>query len=205
MSPEEKVTKRMIGDGTYGQIIKVLTEAERMSMSAVTQPKLPRGNYMNKLGGMIDQTASLIAPYTPCKAGCSACCHMAVTITEAEAQRIAKATGLPYETLEPCTLEMAESGELERRRLEAIAKYTTHACPFLMDNKCSIYEVRPTPCRLYHTIHTDNSLCQHDGQEHLIPAINLMTLEIASVAPNMNTPFGDIREFFPNVYQGALK
>ena len=86
-----------------------------------------------------------------CKAGCSWCCfqpvfalthellvineYMHKNFTPDEIDEVRRKTYAKYEKTEG--LDYDETIKI------------THACPFLMNNKCSIYPVRPLACRIY--------------------------------------------------------
>lgn len=81
-----------------------------------------------------------------CTKGCSACCHIHVTITKPEAALLvayAAELGLP---IDPERLQrQADHGSLEQwRKLPAAER----ACVFLgPDGACQVYEHRPSACR----------------------------------------------------------
>jgi hypothetical protein len=82
----------------------------------------------------LDDLAKYIAP-TPCKKGCSSCCHYAVSISEVEVQFIEQVA--------------------KKKRLKvagAPGNFTGQPCPFLMNGACSIYTARPYSCRRHHSL-----------------------------------------------------
>jgi Fe-S-cluster containining protein len=126
----------------------------------------------------------------PCKAGCSSCCHMATNVTLREAQDIAKASG---RALTIPTATMTDD--------EAIAAFEGTPCPFLVDNKCSVYASRPFSCRAHYSVDRDNLLCKVvPGSSILAPTfnnqqfalLNALTYERADLLQ-----YADIREYFP--------
>ena len=88
----------------------------------------------------------LVHELSPCKLGCTACCHTQVSVTDDEAQLLVK---------------LIEDGvEVNRERLSKQAavgndsaaffklKYQDRKCIFLRDSgACSVYEDRPSVCR----------------------------------------------------------
>jgi hypothetical protein len=83
----------------------------------------------------IDSALSAI-PKFECKPGCSECCGP-VMMSRLEWQRICDRLG--------CTPE-GDLGTLD--------------CPMLKDGRCSVYDIRPTICRLFGAI-KDKLLCPH--------------------------------------------
>jgi Fe-S-cluster containining protein len=100
--------------------------------------------------------------YACCK-GCSTCCSQNVTITALEGEDILRYI-LREDMVDQFATALLQAGELSR------PKFTTNdfakacldgsdvdpeivtnegACPFLQDNICSIYPVRPFSCRLF--------------------------------------------------------
>jgi Fe-S-cluster containining protein len=88
----------------------------------------------------------LVQQYSPCKVGCSACCHTQVSVTSDEAELL--------------TQKIMEGVEINLERLERQAsvseetstfyqlKYDDRACVFLDDSgACTVYEDRPSVCR----------------------------------------------------------
>ena len=101
-----------------------------------------------------------IAPLAACKSGCSACCHTPVMLLASEAKVIANELGVALKLV-----------PLERRNLPAPSfRGEGHACLFLKNDACSIYETsRPLACRTLYNLDKDSYLCQHREQSNLVP------------------------------------
>jgi len=82
-----------------------------------------------------------------CSNGCSACCHQLVLCNPFEVFIIAQhllSTKADHQ-IDDIERKLSEISELA---LNPEARYGRHApCPLLVDNCCSIYERRPSPCR----------------------------------------------------------
>ena len=88
---------------------------------------------------------------TPCKSGCSHCCNIQVDVSD---------------------LEMLIIKKNAKKQIKKAAKGRVigEPCPFLIDNKCSIYEFRPFVCRRHQVFTPTNELCKEEadiGQELL--------------------------------------
>jgi Fe-S-cluster containining protein len=69
---------------------------------------------------------------------CANCCKtMTPTFTKADITRISAHLGMSTKNFKDKWLKKDESGEWVN---------TTQPCQFLVDNKCSVYEVRPADC-----------------------------------------------------------
>ena len=93
--------------------------------------------------------AAQVGPVPDCRAGCAYCCHVRVEATDPEifyiARRVRKWPAAQLADLlaklRGCVAEQrAGSGD------------TRQACAFLVDERCSIYEVRPASCRKAHSL-----------------------------------------------------
>ena len=80
-------------------------------------------------------------PKFKCKEGCYDCCEM-ITMTRVE-----------WENIEPklCAAVSNEKGQVLASLL----------CPYINDGRCSIYENRPTICRLFGAVETPRLTCPH--------------------------------------------
>lgn len=96
-----------------------------------------------------------------CKAGCSACCHLAKI--DARAHEIfALAAWIKENFPEP---ELAALVARAKAHAEAVSGLSlaehlraVRPCPMLLDNRCSVHPARPGVCRIGHS--TDVSICQ---------------------------------------------
>lgn len=95
-----------------------------------------------------------------CKIKCAYCCYFKVEVKPIEIITIVKFIETNFSP--------EKTAELLKKAKENIAEFATldyetqvatnQACPFLEDNSCSIYEVRPGKCRNNHA--TDINLCK---------------------------------------------
>jgi hypothetical protein len=86
-----------------------------------------------------------------CKAGCTACCHIELEVSEDEAAlmiQYCQDNGIGID-LEYLTKQSATG----RKTFSELSR-----CVFLKDNLCSIYPVRPIACRK-HWVRSDPALC----------------------------------------------
>lgn len=148
-----------------------------------------------------------VAPHAACKDGCSACCYQPVSLTQQEAEVIAKETGAQLQT--PAAWST-----------EPVLQHIGQACPFLQDARCTIYQHRPMVCRLMFNMDADALLCQmvpgslshvpyadyKDHKEvyvraHLGRGKSHEAMQTALKALHM----ADLREFFPNGLRTTTK
>lgn len=88
----------------------------------------------------------LVKEYSPCKAGCSGCCHTQVSITEDEAHLLASLVegGLKIDHVRLQKQMKAANNSADFYKLS----YNDRKCVFLgSDNLCQAYNDRPSVCR----------------------------------------------------------
>lgn len=86
-----------------------------------------------------------------CKQGCSYCCHLRVSCYRIEAKAIAKhISTLPHwqkDIFFERIADYCKKTPTDKSKLLVL----NLPCPFLINSKCSIYEIRPFTCRQYHS------------------------------------------------------
>lgn len=89
-----------------------------------------------------------------CKAGCAHCCHQRVFATIPELLVIANhvRTTFAPEEREALKDRLATYSRGRSAYDESKPDSDRQACPFLIDNNCSIYDVRPFVCQRYHSM-----------------------------------------------------
>jgi|JI6StandDraft_1071083.scaffolds.fasta_scaffold95225_2 Fe-S-cluster containining protein len=149
-----------------------------------------------KLNDLADEISAALAKHTPCHEGCSSCCKMVTMVYEHEAERLANASGwkmrrLPY-SLPDVALQKAQ-------------RHVGKKCPFLIDNRCSVYADRPIICRLHNSLHKDESLCdvnapllQRIARPFFDPDYVEMPYHRLNLAHRPKEPWGAIHDFFPD-------
>ena len=95
-----------------------------------------------------------------CEEKCSYCCYFKVEVKTLEIITIVKFIEKNFtKEKTQILLNKAQENIDEFKTLTYETQVATNqACPFLIDNSCSIYEVRPEKCRSNHA--TDVSLCK---------------------------------------------
>ncbi|MDD4912345.1 MAG: YkgJ family cysteine cluster protein [Sideroxydans sp.] len=147
-----------------------------------------KGNPLTKLRALFEFMTTLygtVARYTPCKKGCTSCCHYPVSITDLEIEFIERGAGI--------------------KRAKQIRK-ATHPydapCPFLRNDSCSIYAHRPFVCRKHVTLTKTMHWCHPDrANTKEFPLLNFSEVNRvfdALVRETGATAFCDIREAFPS-------
>lgn len=170
----------------------------------VIQGQAPLARKYIMLKKITDEAMTHIAPLTPCEKGCSDCCYQAVPIPEHEARMLAEFTGraLNPAARQPNTLEHIL--DLQLNQPQRLLQNPT-PCPFLVDNKCSVYAVRPVQCRSHHVLHSDSSRCNLFRARDLgrpMPQVKFdisWADELAAVLLMQgDDPVADIRAWFPS-------
>lgn len=92
-----------------------------------------------------------------CKAGCSYCCYYKVEVKAHEMLVIHEhmQKNLASELNAQILASAKANAELIRTLIPKEHLSTNIKCPFLIENQCSIYEVRPFRCRSFHALKVD--------------------------------------------------
>lgn len=159
------------------------TEAVILGMGLVMRDRLADAGAENRAGAaaelaqsMLDRTLQKMpqSASVQCSRGCFYCCHSVVTVSAPEVFRIVRL--LSSEAPRPAALDKAAVIERAKARtrptMEAVLSLR-HPCPLLIDNECSVHEVRPMGCRQF--LSTDVAGCRSSfdkgvGQMPFIPA-----------------------------------
>lgn len=166
-----------------------MAEASQRSRQIVFLNASPRVK-LGKLYALADEYATLRQPHVACKQGCDSCCHMKIELTNVEAERIAKATGIFAQPLRISTNNPNN-------------KFAGIPCPFLKDHKCSIYDDRPLTCRGHASFDSDSYWC--DPERMLAVKLPMVSIGEALAVnqhiaqASVHPVIADIREFFPFV------
>lgn len=163
----------------------------RGALPALLDSPEPLDRKIIGLRRIADDAAKVIAPFTPCAKGCSACCHNPAIINELDAMLIAQATGTQAVTPKRI-FDVAAGPEV---RGEYLSHYAGVACAFLKDGICSIYAQRPMVCRVHHSLEDSRSGCDGGRQPQSVDLAEIFLGELRMVGPLMI--YADIREFFP--------
>jgi len=114
-----------------------------------------------------------------CHKGCATCCTQSVTMTTLEGQGIvaylaangrqaeldASAFQYPVNTTTRLTTNTFVGAHLKGKEVEEPAGWDMRPCPFLAENACTIYPVRPFGCRLFASL----ASCATNGAADMPP------------------------------------
>ncbi|TLX72415.1 YkgJ family cysteine cluster protein [Labilibacter sediminis] len=86
-----------------------------------------------------------------CSKGCKWCCFQPVYLTTQEAILINEFVLQSFDKAKLASLKSKAQKKLKKTKdlTEEGKQKIKHACPFLFENACSIYPVRPMACRIY--------------------------------------------------------
>jgi uncharacterized protein len=132
-----------IVDLTYIEQTSKANQQENLDFRAYVKADLDLSDY--SLHGIVRQATQEVWDHIDCRS-CANCCKTRHPVfSRTEVQRIAAYLGLTPAELRARYLEVDQE----------VAKYITRQlpCPFLKDNLCSIYDVRPSVCAGYPHLH----------------------------------------------------
>lgn len=134
-----------------------------------------------------------------CRRGCAHCCHIPVTISGVEAALIGRYIGRA--PARPGTSVRLDTFAALADAVAALQSLSTamapSPCPFLLEEACSIYEVRPMACRLLLNMDDDDLLCRRvPGQDIPVPYADSTALKALFLMAQPAAPLADIRSFF---------
>lgn len=143
---------------------------------------------LQKLWTLANRVNAAILPHTPCKAGCAECCRISVVLSDVEAQAIGKAIG-----------QKPRRVRAQASREQLVRQYFGHACTFLVENQCSIYDNRPLACRAHLSIADSAFFCDTaiPPEDSMVPEVDVMALMHGYASAFQRGIFADIRDFFP--------
>lgn len=188
------------------KILRLLREARDLATPAGPVPLRPRARRMLAI---TDDLASMVAPHAICKKGCSYCCRQAVTISTWEAQRIAAAINrIPANVDAVAAVPVDNAAQTREGTRDSVAdamqeaqdRYAGVACPFLKDDACTIYAVRPLGCRTHFNLGNDPAMCDtiaNPGEKFVNFNFKALWIAQAAMFIQADQQFADIREFFP--------
>lgn len=160
--------------------VKVINE-EKKFFKTNSKRNLRDTHKVRKIWELTDRINSYISKELICKPGCSGCCHNDVSLTEVEAKIISEYTGKKI------------------NHSEALRTTSHHGepCTFLINDSCSIYEVRPYVCRSHISLMDSAYWCQPSRSLNVkVPMFK--PSEIARLYLSMvnNHTVKDIRDWF---------
>ena len=190
---EESLSKKL--DELYGENPWMKPEVLSRLALRVSRENASQVSRRRQLVQMADRLNGALAPKAACKAGCSHCCSMTTMIYEHEAVAIAKFSGRAMRRVPRRRHDVA---------LEQALLHFGTPCPFLVDFKCSVYEVRPLLCRLHHSLNDDAAACDlavPADERKPVTSYDVDVIELPyHLLVNEQSkvePWGAIQEFFP--------
>jgi len=141
-----------------------------------------------------DLAGMAAAPHRACRAGCAFCCHHPVGITWLEAERLCDALDqLPQDQQDRIADRLA--GSARGTADLTWANLARQPCPLLEDDRCSVYDARPVPCRSFASFDRDACERNHRGAGDIPMDSEALAAGLgASAALAQATPNGDARE-----------
>lgn len=159
------------------QIPKELNDAFKETLHQLNFMK-NNNERLEKIYEFLDLYNKFVDTFSVCHNGCSACCKNEVQMTKLEA-----------EFIQNNTEHVISNGYFNKK----------WDCPFLINDSCRIYNVRPFSCRTMHTL-DDPKYCE-TNEEHRLYGAYLgkgvpMYEQFASIIKQLSPDIKDIRYYF---------
>ncbi len=123
------------------------------------------GNFYKRLDAIINAALSESNCGIACEKGCSYCCYYKVVAKPVEIFKIVKFVKHKFNSEQIDAIIKQTSINTEEAKSLTSEQHlsTNQRCPFLIDDSCSIYEVRPSKCRNHHAVEAE--LCKKSFEE----------------------------------------
>ena len=162
---------------------KQLSKQEDRFLDKIKKVKAVPLVKLGMLYSFMDEILKFTSQFMPCKKGCSACCHYKIYVSSIEVEYIEKKTRI-YRSL----------------NIAPGRNFHGEPCPFLKNNSCSIYEVRPFLCRRHHAFTPNAFWCDPTRSNNVqFPLVKFTNLDKAYEVINSEGKakiLFDIRQFF---------
>lgn len=164
-------------------------EAEDVLPNVVRSMNASSRSKLQKIYAVADELSNARLTFVACGKGCASCCHMNVSMTSAEAERLGSAIGrVPLPVLQPIA--------------HPVETFAGVPCPFLDgQGVCSVYEHRPLSCRKHASFFKNNGPCHPSLMNEVeVPIVQFSGLDGALFSVtglNGVAILADIRDFFP--------
>jgi Fe-S-cluster containining protein len=157
----------------------------------------------NRITRRVVQDSASCGQCVSCRKGCSACCHYLVPLSVPEMLRLGQEISALPETFRGPLLARFDKARLKLQAARSLGEQSSAdpeslsqwyaglnlPCPFLVDNACGIYDLRPLSCR-EHLVTSDPQFCQgHQPEKGLPLAVPSVANALAELACEMeDTP-----------------
>jgi Fe-S-cluster containining protein len=206
---------RVIDDEATAARLQAVTmplASQREELITAAQRARSTGARIVWLRAEVDLVGEAVAHLSPCRAGCSHCCNIAVTITRGEADHIAreinrKVANPPRERVLQRADLLASGSKAEiSRKIAHMKSWTTDAyegvpCTFLRGGECSIYPFRPLACRMHISVAPDDEPCRLlPGEPVRVPYADMRGEQgvYAGMFDGKSADLADLRDWFPS-------
>ena len=184
-----------------------------------SQSSVPFSAKKELLAKLYELYEDWVSRYTlACRRGCASCCTQSVSMTELEGriiiehlekacegseQTVPATTGplkAPLTFIRYAALCLAGDGD-EGEEGEAAAEWHMAPCPFLKEDVCSIYEVRPFGCRSFCSL-TD---CAQSGEAETPPLVVGMNTVVMQIIEHLDRGrhWGVMRDILAYLQRGV--
>ncbi len=117
-----------------------------------------------------------------CVKGCSWCCFQPVYLTTQEALLLYEYILQSFDAQQIRDIKSKAEKKLKKTKnlSEEKKQHIIHACPFLLDDVCSVYPVRPMACRIYLSKNVDSCKKKFDtpGNKAVFPKLFDFPLQV---------------------------
>jgi len=168
-------------------IPKKIIQKEEKLLQKFTNSTGSASNKLKSLYRFMDELYSHVHKITPCHKGCSNCCHFNVSISQFEADFIAKETN---------TTKITQPQNHQK-------DFHGVPCPFLKQDVCSIYLSRPFVCRRHIFLGDTEKWCSPNiANDYEFPQLGFSEIKATYdfiLQESKLTRRKDIREFFASI------
>jgi Fe-S-cluster containining protein len=113
----------------------------------------------------MEEINTVFKPFSPCKKSCSKCCSIPVLVSNLEVTLIDQyLQSNIYNNIYKYKEKIRKDYSKQNKESVIGEEYTGIKCPFLKNDECIIYTVRPFVCRKYITFEDDNSKCRDNNR-----------------------------------------